>query len=141
MYSHLLFAFRFNLFLVFALQLTLSFHSPPPPPSTSGKVKGPRKRTSLNRKDPRKLSGCFFKNQTQLLRNRHSIMFALNSNIHNYHTCKRHHCHQPNLRSTSGLNSLTYNGIKKWNNLPNCIKTMQLSLISIQKTLYIQICC
>ena len=46
-------------------------------------------------------------------------------------TRQRHHYHQPNLRSTSGLTSLIYNGIKKWNKLYK----VQLNINSIQKTL------
>ena len=58
-----------------------------------------------------------------ILPDKFSNMFVSNSNIHNYFTRQRHHYHQPNLRSTSGLNSLIYNGVKKWNNLPYCIKS------------------
>ena len=58
-----------------------------------------------------------------ILPDKFSNTFVSNSNIHNYLTPQRHHYHQPNLRSTSGLNSVIDNGVKKWINLPNCIKS------------------
>ena len=67
-----------------------------------------------------------------ILPDKFSNMFVSNSNIHNYLTRQRHPYHQPNLRSTSGLNSLIYNGVKKWNSLRNCIKSSS-TLIRFRK--------
>ena len=72
---------------------------------------------------------CMYSITANILPDQFSNMFVSNSNTHN--SRQRHHYHQLNLRSTSGLNSLIYNGVKKWNNLTNCI----LNINSIQKTL------
>ena len=69
-----------------------------------------------------------------ILPDKFSNMFVSNSNIHNYFTRQRHHYHQPNLRSTSGLNSLIYNGVKEMEQFAILYK-VQLNINSIQKTL------
>ena len=66
---------------------------------------------------------CMYSVQAKIVPDKYCNMFIQNSNIHSYFTRQSHHFHQPNLRSTSGLKSLCYTGIKKWNNLPHHIKS------------------
>lgn len=49
-------------------------------------------------------------------------IFVQNFNVHSYSTRQTKHFHLPKLRLTSSLNSLSYTGIKYWNNLNNSIQ-------------------
>ena len=64
-----------------------------------------------------------FNVHAKVIPDKYCNMFILNSNVHTYNTRQCKNYHQPNVRSTSGLNSLAYNGIKKWNQLPENIRS------------------
>ena len=64
-----------------------------------------------------------FNVHAKVIPDKYCNMFILNSNVHTYNTRQCKNYHQPNVRSTSGLNSLAYKGIKKWNQLPENIRS------------------
>ena len=49
-------------------------------------------------------------------------MFVLNSNFHSYSTRQKHYFHLPKVKLALSPNSLSYVGIKLWNQLEESIK-------------------
>ena len=62
-----------------------------------------------------------FSVNTKLLPEKYCNMFVLNSNFHSYSTRQKHYFHLPKVRLTLSLNSLSYVGIKLWNQLDESI--------------------
>ena len=60
---------------------------------------------------------------SKLLPDKYCDMFVLNSNFHSYSTRQKYSYHLPNVKLTSSINSLSYVGIKLWNQLEESIKS------------------
>ena len=64
-----------------------------------------------------------FSVNSKLLPEKYCNMFVLNSNFHSYSTRQKHYFHLPKVRLTLSLNSLSYVGIKLWNQLEESIRS------------------
>ena len=64
-----------------------------------------------------------FSVNSKLLPEKYCNMFVLNSNLHSYSTRQKHYFHLPKVRLTLSLNSLSYVGIKLWNQLEESIRS------------------
>ena len=59
----------------------------------------------------------------KLLPEKYCNMFVLNSSFHSYSTRQRHYFHLPKVRLTLSINSLSYVGVKYWNQLDQSIRS------------------
>ena len=64
-----------------------------------------------------------FSVKSKLLPEKYCNMFVLNSNFHSYSTRQKHYFNLPKVRLTLSLNSLSYVGIKLWNQLEESIRS------------------
>ena len=64
-----------------------------------------------------------FSVNSKLLPDKFCNMFVLNSNFHSYSTRQKDYFHLPNVKLTSSQNSLSFVGIKLWNQLDESIRS------------------
>ena len=64
-----------------------------------------------------------FSVNSKLLPDKYCNMFVLNSNFHSYSTRQKDYFHLPNVKLTSSQNSLSFVGIKLWNQLDESIRS------------------